>query len=230
MEINNTNKESNEIIAVKTPSVIVKIILPVFIFLLCAGIVILCSMRPYEKLQTYLNIAFMGNVSVSDSDGFEIKQNEIDTNYTGKTSETGETVMPVFGEQYAILSCDKIGLYVPVYWGTNSELLEHGACQSTSSSLAGEENNSVISAHVNTFFSDIKNLEVGDSLTLYTTYGKFTYVVSELIEFENNNKQYVIPTEDERLTLYTCEMQVFGSSDKRVGVVCHPTEKQFYIS
>ena len=34
--------------------------------------------------------------------------------------------------------------------------------------------------------------------------------------------------EDDRLTLYTCQAQVLGTSDNRTGAVCTLVSKQFY--
>ena len=127
-----------------------------------------------------------------------------------------------------MLEAKSIGLYAPVYWGGGAELLEEGACQTPASALLGASGNSVISAHVNTFFHDLNQLKVGDTVTAYTTYGKFTYEVTEQITFDASDKSYLKKTDDERLTLYTCEMQLLGSSSKRVGVVCKLTDKAFY--
>ena len=81
---------------------------------------------------------------------------------------------------------------------------------------------------MNTFFHDLSQLQVGDMVTAYTTYGKFTYEVTEQIQFESTSKSYLKQTDDDRLTLYTCEMQLLGSSSKRVGVICKLTDKAFY--
>lgn len=172
------------------------LILPIVTLLLCAAIVLVCSLRPYEKLHTYLQIAFMDDLKQapsSSSDGLEIVQNDITTNYSGKIAKTGEPVYPAFGEQYGVLSCEAIDLYVPVYWGATSELLELGACQTTASAIAGAGGNAVISAHVNTFFNRLDELQTGDTLTLYTNYGRFTYAVQKSIQFENTDKQYILP-------------------------------------
>ena len=175
------------------------LILPIVTLLLCAAIVLVCSLRPYEKLHTYLQIAFMDDLKQapsSSSDGLEIVQNDITTNYSGKIAKTGEPVYP--------------------------------ACQTTASAIAGAGGNAVISAHVNTFFNRLDELQTGDTLTLYTNYGRFTYAVQKSIQFENTDKQYILPTNQEQLTLYTCEMQVFGSSTKRIGVVCDCISTEFY--
>lgn len=208
-----------------------QLLLPVLVTILCGGIVLLCAIRPYELGKTYLRVGFMdgsGTVSQGGTAGLNIVETDIDTDYSGETSPEGEVVIPAYGSQCAVLESEAIDLYVPVYWGGGSELLEQGACHTPASAALGSEGNSVISAHVNTFFHDLNQLEVGDTVTAYTTYGKFTYEVSERIEFDASNKSYLKKTEDDRLTLYTCEMQLLGSSSKRVGVVCKLTDKAFY--
>ncbi len=208
-----------------------KLLLPILVTLLCGGIVLLCGIRPYEKAETYLRIAFMdggGTAADGGTAGLHIVQTEIDTDYSGATSDEGKVVIPAYGSQCAILSCDAIDLYVPVYWGSGAELLEQGACHTPASAALGSEGNSVISAHVNTFFSDLNQLAVGDTVTAYTAYGRFTYEVAELIEFDASDKSYIGKKDEDMLTLYTCEMQLLGSSSKRVGAVCRLVDKAFY--
>lgn len=202
---------------------------PVLVLLLIGSAIVLAGIRPWEKLNQYLNLAFMDTLKTTASTaGLNIREQEISTDLQ-QTAETGEVIYPEFGEQYAILSCDAISLFVPVFWGSTSELLERGACQATSSVPAGAEGNTVISAHVNTYFSDLQALAEGDRVTLYTTYGRFTYEVTELAVFEKTDKRYVQSSDDTRLTLYTCIPQVLGSSDERFCAVCTPVEQAFYV-
>lgn len=131
-----------------------QILLPLLVAVLCAGILLLGSIRPYEMAKTYLKVAFMdgsGVVSDNGTNGLNIVQTDIDTDYTGETAEEGTPVVSDYGSQCAVLEAKSIGLYAPVYWGGGAELLEEGACQTPASALLGASGNSVISAHVNTF-------------------------------------------------------------------------------
>ncbi|MDE6087877.1 MAG: class D sortase [Oscillospiraceae bacterium] len=216
-----------------------------FLLILCVAVSVAVLIVPYEKCKTYLNIVFMDqSMKITPSaglDGLVIKENEIPTEPIPVSTENpensgteqtyydqGEIVRPSFGEQYAILNCEEIALSVPVYWGSSPELLELGACQASSSVVLGETGNVVIDAHVNTFFADLSEIQPGATVTLFTTYGIFTYQVTEQVQFENTNKKYVLPTETDRLTLYTCEAQVLGTSSNRIGVLCDLVSKQFY--
>ena len=206
------------------------------IFVLSASILAAAAIVPYETCKTYLNIAFMDNMKIKPSaglDGLVIQENNnipTESPAKGTTAEEGEIIRPSFGEQYAVLECKEAAIEVPVYWGSSTELLECGACQSTSSKVIGDTGNVVIDAHVNTFFANLSKVEVGDIVTLYTEYGVFTYRARELVTFENTSKKYVLPSEEDRLTLYTCQAQVLGTSSTRIGVLCELVEKQFYTA
>lgn len=205
-----------------------------FVLILCFALCAAALIKPYEKLQTYLNLAFMDDMRIDPSaegNGLVIKENDIRTENISDAELTneGKAVMPSFGEQYAVIECKAINLLAPVYWGSSAELLERGACQSSASKVLGETGNAVIDAHVNTFFSDLHRVQVGDEIVLYTKYGVFTYKAAELVKFKNTEKKYILPTDTDQLTLYTCQAQVLGTSSTRIGVICELVSKQFYI-
>ena len=146
----------------KKTSIIIKIITPIFIFAICAVIVAILAIKPYNKASMYLDIAFMDTLKTQANDGsvagLTIKENEIIEDDSLSTSDTGEVIWPAFAEQYAVLKSDALELSIPVYWGISSEILEKGACQQSDSTILGNNGNTVISAHVNTFFSDLGKL------------------------------------------------------------------------
>lgn len=215
----------------KRGSVLPYVLTPLLLLILTAGLLILCySLSPTHSLQKYLNIAFMDNLKTVDKNaGLNIIENNIDTSgNNGETYETGKIIYPTFGEQYAVLSIPKIDLTVSVYYGVNAELLQRGACQSTQSAIIGETGNTVIDAHVNTYFADLSDLREGDEVLLYTQYGNFTYRVERVIAFDKSDKRYLSGTDRQILTLYTCQPQVIGTPDQRIGVQCTPLTNKFY--
>ncbi|MBP5430995.1 class D sortase [Ruminococcus sp.] len=204
---------------------------PFILLFICVGIFIAAMIKPADKLKVYLNLAFMDNLKSnpeSAGSGLVIRENDIIDDYSGDTYEEGEFIRPKFGEMYAILISSAFDLQIPVYWGSNSELFEHGACQSTGSIIIGDKGNSVISAHEDTYFADLYKLQKGDNITLKTNYGEFSYSVTETISFNKSDSKYVSPSETSKLTLYTCKKNVLGSSDERIGVICEPVSKKFY--
>lgn len=212
-------------------SFIVHFATPFILMGLCVGILMLAMIKPSDKLKVYLNLAFMDNLKTdpeSAGSGLVVRDNEIIEEYNGETSESGEFVRPKFGELYAVMKCSAFDISIPVYWGSNSELYEHGACQSSGSVIIGDNGNTVISAHEDTFFSELYKLRENDTVTLKTNYGEFVYTVKEVITFNKKDGKYVSPTKDSRLTLYTCKKDILGSADERAGVICELTEKRFY--
>ena len=204
---------------------------PFILLFICVGIFIAAMIKPADKLKVYLNLAFMDNLKSnpeSAGSGLVIRENDIIDDYSGDTYEEGEFIRPKFGEMYAILTSSAFDLQIPVYWGSNSELFEHGACQSTGSIIIGDKGNSVISAHEDTYFADLYKLQKGDNITLKTNYGEFSYSVTETISFNKSDSKYVSPSETSKLTLYTCKKNVLGCSDERIGVICEPVSKKFY--
>jgi len=215
----------------KKDDLIIHIVTPFIVLFLCVGIFIAAMIKPSDKLKVYLNLAFMDNLkSTPDSagSGLIVRDNEIIDEYEGQTYESGEVIHPKFGEMYAVLTTSAFDISIPVYWGSNSELFEHGACQSSGSKILGEEGNTVISAHEDTFFSELYKLKTGDTVTLKTNYGEFVYKVKEIVSFNKKDSRYVSPSETSKLTLYTCKKDILGNADERIGVVCEPTEKKFY--
>ena len=214
---------------------LVYILTALCMIILCTAAAGAAVIVPYEKFKTYLDLAFMDDMKIAPSSGLSglvIKDNaDIATDFPPEgqeMSDTGEIIRPAFGEQYAVLDCKSASIHVPVYWGSSAELLDRGACQSSSSSVIGETGNAVIDAHVNTFFANLNQIKENDEIVLYTSYGIFTYKVRECVTFENTDKRYVLPTDTDQLTLYTCQAQVLGTSTTRIGVLCDLVSKQFY--
>lgn len=205
---------------------------PLLLAAVCISITAVVGITPYNKFETYLNIAFSDNIKSQTSAAESIVISEtidlFERNEDEKVSSTGEVKYPSFGEQYAMLSCEAIGLNVPVYWGTSTELLKNGACQPSSSAAAGDKGNTVIDAHVNTFFADLDKLAEGDIVKINTSYGEFTYKVTGQAVFEKTSKKYISQGKTDKLTLYTCVKQILGSSSQRLAVICEPLEKNFY--
>ncbi|HUX77014.1 MAG TPA: sortase [Anaerolineae bacterium] len=98
----------------------------------------------------------------------------------------------------------------------------------------GVPGNTVLNGHNTTngeVFRDLYTLEVGDSITVYAGDAPYTYTVTEILilpeggqpmEVRIKNARYILPTDDERLTLVTCHP--YGSLRNRLIVIAHPQE------
>ncbi len=105
----------------------------------------------------------------------------------------------------------KINVYLPIYHGTDSEVLAKGAghLQNTSLPVGGESTHSVISAHSaypgETFFDYLTDMQVGDEFYIHILDRTLKYQVDqiEVILPEEVNSLRIVKGED-LVTLLTC--------------------------
>ena len=99
------------------------------------------------------------------------------------------------------------------YW----EVFPDSAGWGEGSGLPGESGNQVIFAHAREgLFLPLQKIEVGMRVYVFTESDWYSYEVIEIKEVFPNQTEVIEPTEDERLTLYTCS----GFTDsKRLIVV-----------
>lgn len=132
-------------------------------------------------------------------------------------------VVPKFGEQYGELSCERIGLSAPVYYGDSNEILRVGAGQYIGSFLPGYGRLIMLCAHNTTFFRPLQNVEVGDIFVFKTSYGVFEYQVTETaIKDHNDSSAYNLLIDSEQLIMYTCYPfeTLAGTNTDRLFVYC----------
>jgi LPXTG-site transpeptidase (sortase) family protein len=109
---------------------------------------------------------------------------------------------------------------------------EYAAGWHSSSAPLGEPGNTVLNGHHNIYgevFGRLVELEVGDEIVLYSERAAHTYSIVERVIFPERfakpaqrveNAGWVLPTEDERLTLITC--WPYESNTHRLVLVAKP--------
>lgn len=113
--------------------------------------------------------------------------------------------MPVYGQKYGNLTCDRISLEAPVYYGDSNEILRVGAGQYIGSFMPGWNRVMLLCAHNTTFFKPLQNVQVGDVFTFTTSYGVYQYEVTDTrIADHNDETTYDLLKEEEELIMYTC--------------------------
>lgn len=100
----------------------------------------------------------------------------------------------------------------------------------------GVPGNTVLNGHNTTHgevFRDLYRLQAGDSIIVYAGDVPYTYTVSSVlmlpeagqpIEVRLENARYILPTEDERLTLVTCHP--YGSLRYRLVIIALPDRRR----
>ena len=104
------------------------------------------------------------------------------------------------------------------------------------SALPGHSGNVVLSGHHNIegkVFRYVVDLEPGDEIRLFVGDTPYSYTVAEKyilkeagmpLQVRKKNAQWILPTEDERLTLVTCWPYQWPGNTHRVIVVARPAE------
>lgn len=180
---------------------------PVIDFVYNVGSMVMAQEVP--EFNTQLGSVFDGN------DGTPEEQPEF--------VSTSNVNLPVFGEQYGQITCERIGLDAPVYFGDDNDILRVGAGQYIGSFLPGYGRLIMLCAHNTTFFRPLQIIEAGDIIVFKTSYGVYQYQVSRTdIKDHNDSSAYDLLKEEEELIMYTCypfETMV-GTKTDRLFVYC----------
>ena len=134
-----------------------------------------------------------------------------------------ENQVPEPDTQYGTITCERIALLAPVYYGDSEADLQSGVGQYPNGVLPGDGKPFMISGHDTTFFAPLEQVKIGDIVRIKT--GTITYsysVVSKIIAEASDTSAYDLTQEKEQLILYTCYPfgQLVGNRSKRFFVAC----------
>jgi sortase A len=120
------------------------------------------------------------------------------------------------GAWVARLTAPSVGLSATVLEGSDDRTLRRAAGHIEYTPLPGEGGNAGIAGHRDTTFYPVRNLEVGDSVTVTTAGAVLEYKVSETMIVEPEDVYVLEPTPAPALTLVTCyPFNFVGSAPKR---------------
>lgn len=155
-----------------------------------------------EDYSSYFEKAHAYNEALSaTTDGF----------YNADTVGDYENTLNLGSGIMGYITIKKLGVELPIYHGTDDEVLEiaAGHLEGSSFPVGGESTHAVISAHRGLpsakLFTDLDKMEVGDTFTIT--------VLNEVLTYEVDNISIVLPTEVDQLqieegkdlcTLMTC--------------------------
>ncbi len=116
------------------------------------------------------------------------------------------TNCPSYGENYASLKIESIGVELPIYYGKTLDLLKRGIGHDNDSYFPGEGGSVILMGHnFGRFLANLPKVKVGDQIEVTTNYGEFHYTVYDAqVVNENDVGKVPIQEEEERLMIYTC--------------------------
>jgi len=129
----------------------------------------------------------------------------------------------VTGDLLGRLDIPRLGISVAVLQGTSSRTLRLGAGHIEGTPLPGDNGNSGIAGHRDTFFRDLKDIRENDEIQLQTATELFHYEVDWVKVVDPDDITVLEPsTSGSALTLVTCYPFYFvGSARKRFVVRAH---------
>ena len=147
----------------------------------------------------------------------------------GSAEAAGESAAdstPVFreGDPVARLSIPRIGLDAVVLEGISRGTLALAPGRYPGMPLPGDGGHAVLSAHRDSFFRRLGELEPGDRISLTRWDGRpVAYEVARTFIVHKTNRTVIVPTDEEVLTLITCYPFVYaGSAPYRYIVQASP--------
>jgi len=126
-----------------------------------------------------------------------------------------------FPPPLAVLRVPRVGIEVPVFEGTDDSVLDRGAGHISETALPGQLGNVGIAGHRDGFFRGLKDIAVGDLMTLTTPREEDAYTVDGITIVTPDDTGVLDPAPTPTVTLVTCYPFYFvGPAPQRYIVRC----------
>ena len=145
----------------------------------------------------------------------------------GSVSAAAASSQPVVSPQQLLtrVLIPKIKLDAIVVEGTSSRQLSEGPGHLGQTAMPGEPGNAVITAHRDTFFRHIYELDKGDEITVLRNGQTFRFAVTSKKVVKPDDVSVLRPTPDAQLTLITCYPTYYiGPAPERLVVFSKLTQ------
>jgi len=113
-------------------------------------------------------------------------------------------IVPAEGAPIGEIWIERVGLSAMVTQGESERVLKHAVGHLEDTALPGQIGNVVLAGHRDSFFRPLKNVRVGDAITIRTRTGEFQYVVESMSVVPPSDITVLEPGNGRILTLITC--------------------------
>ena len=115
-----------------------------------------------------------------------------------------EALKAEYSPPLGLLIIDDLNIQVPIYNGTEEHILDRGAGRIKGMAKMDEDGNLGISAHRDSFFRGLKDIELGDVVLVQSAHGVEKYAVSDVNIVPKEDVSVLAPVQQKTLTLVTC--------------------------
>ncbi len=138
-----------------------------------------------------------------ENDNIKIVNNTIENSNQAQSVDVTAQVFQE-GEKLGSLIIPKLDQTIAIFEGDSKEVLKKGIGHVITTPLPGEENNSVLAGHRDTFFRNLDKLEIGDKLLIERSDIYFIYKIKKIRIVDKDDKTVIVPRPRSTLTLTTC--------------------------
>ena len=122
-----------------------------------------------------------------------------------KEIAASQLTFPQYNTCYGEIEIAGTAVKAPLYYGDTPAILKRGAGQYIGSHFPGCGSTVLVGGHNNTYFHGLKDVEVGDRITLRTHYATYIYEVTDTsVKKNDDTSAYDLNSPEELLVLYTC--------------------------
>ncbi len=138
----------------------------------------------------------------------------------GGTVKSSTITFPNYGTEYARLSIPSAEINAPIFFGDGQKQLSKGIGHYNGSDFPGMGSTILLSGHNNTYLHTIDRAQIGDNITITTSYGVYVYKINEIKIVDSGNVSATnISADKENLVIYTCyPLSTLGLTSKRYFV------------
>ena len=144
-------------------------------------------------------------------------ENETDSN---KKLPISEIQYPKTGEQFGELIIEDCSIDNNLFFGDGNVALRNGVGIYNGSFIPGYGKTILVAGHNNTYFNGLKNAKAGQTVTIKTSYGNYTYEITDTaVKKATDTSAYDLSANEENLIMYTCyPFDELGLTDQRFFV------------
>ena len=121
-----------------------------------------------------------------------------------RKEEFADSVGRSTSEVLGIFTIPKFDLEVPIYDGASELHMNRGIAVVEGTAMPGQSGNMGIAGHRDGYFRVLKDIEVGDEMSVLSGRGTNIYKVEELMIVEPSAVEVLDPTDQTAITLVTC--------------------------
>jgi sortase A len=154
-----------------------------------------------------------------------IRASAADAARTKVPSPIAQHIAPVSyapGETIGRLEIARVGISTMIGEGTENKTLRRGVGHITGTPLPGETGNVAVAGHRDTFFRELRNVQIDDEIILTSARGNRTYRVDSIRIVDPDDVEVLNDSGEPAITLVTCYPFYFvGPARKRFIVRAH---------